>query len=216
MNSSQVANRFRKNLSEYKPDVAIVMVGINDPWNLEESNIMKYHNIAKDEFYGTLGLRLELLLNKSKLYQFFKLVLLSDKFIDLKLPDFDDKARSKGFVFSKSDRIKSEALFNTIAGNIVEMKQIAEDSNINIIFMKYHNIGWGRPELIIHDIYSQLGVSVVDNETLFIKAKQYRLKIFGNDNWHPGDLGYELMAKNIYNKLVLSGLVNGNLVSIFD
>ena len=212
INSSQVLNRFENNIIDYKPDIVIMMIGINDPWNFEESNILKYYNSSPTE---ALYVRFELMLNQLKLYQFLKLVYLSNKFKEPKVSAFDNKSRNKAIEFFKYDQNREEALNIAIVNNITNLNHISEAHNVKIIFMKYHKDGWRRPASIIHHAYSELNVSVVDNERLFIKAKQMGLNVWGNDKWHPNDLGYLYMAKNIFNKLVALKLVDSKPVDIF-
>jgi len=82
------------------------------------------------------------------------------------------------------------------------MKQIAEEQHVLIIFMTYHNIGWGRPDEIINKTYSTLNVPVVDQWSIFKKAEELGMDVRSRDNWHPNDLGYLLMAKSIFNKMI--------------
>ncbi len=222
INSSQVLNRFRKYLSKYNPDLVIVMIGINDPWNLEESNILKYYN---GNTFKRMHLRMELFLNRLRLYQFFKLVFISDKFKnpqyvsfpeqELHIPDFNDESRSKGFNLSFREPMKASALYAAIDSNITALKFIADDEHVNILFMKYHNGGWGSPEKVIHQTYEKLNVPVVDNVTIFQKASEIGLNVRGNDGWHPGDLGYLLIARNIFNKMVALKLVDSEPLELF-
>lgn len=212
INSSQLLNRFEKNVAEYKPDIVIIMVGINDPWNFEESNILDFYNVTAAK---QLYMRIELLLNQSKLFRFFKLVFMSRKFNELTVPDFDNKALSHAVEFYSSDPAKATAFHDAIVNNITKLKEIAYHHNVTIIFMKYHNIGWGHPEPIIHHTYEQLGVPVVDNENLFKKAKQLGINVLGNDNWHPNDIGYALIAKSIFNKMVALKILHTDAVDIF-
>jgi lysophospholipase L1-like esterase len=223
INSSQVLNRFRSYLSKYNPDLVVVMIGINDPWNLEESNILKFYkeNIFKRMYLGT-----ELFLNRLRLYQFVKLVLISNKFKnpeyvsfpekELNIPAYNDETRSKSFNLSIREPMKASALFAAIDNNITALKSIADDSRVNIIFMNYHNGGWGRPEKVIHQTYAKLNIPVVDNITLFQRAKEIGLNVRGNDHWHPNDLGYLLIARNIFNKMVALELVDSEPVKLFD
>ena len=88
INSSQVLNRFRNYLSKYNPDLVIVMIGINDSWNFEGKQYFKkfYNgNIFKKVYIG-----MELFLNRLRLYQFFKLVLISNKFKSPQYISFPD------------------------------------------------------------------------------------------------------------------------------
>lgn len=216
MNSSQVLNRLRENILRYDPDLLIIMAGINDPWNLEESTILKFYNtgILKKTF-----LNIGYALNKLKLYRFVKLVLISRELNKPKtaprIIPFNSKSREKGFIFSpRSAPEKSSVLYYSIKWNIKEMLRTAQDYNLDILFMKYHNIGWGRPEKIIHQTYHELDMTVVDNEKLFAETERLGIDIRGNDGWHPNDLGYLLIAANVYNRLVASKYVDGEPVKI--
>jgi len=213
INSSQTLHRFRDNLIRYKPDIAIVMVGINDPWNLEENNILQGHdeNIFRRGF-----LAFEELLNTSRVFQFFKLTYISGTFHrqELILPDFDDNTKSRGFQYSQENYERANALYTAIANNIIKIKQIAEDQHVVIIFMKYHNSGWGSPETIINETYLNLNVPVVDQFSVFKKAKELGFKVRGKDGWHPNDFGYFLMTRNIFNKLIELKFIESEPVEI--
>lgn len=213
INSSQLLNRFKHNILNYKPDMVIVMVGINDPWNFEESNILEFYNTTAVK---QLYMKIELLLNKSKLFQFLKLVFLTEKFNELEIPAFDSKTLKKAVEFYGNDQAKAEAYRKAIISNITKLNQIADQNNVIIVFMKYHNIGWGRPELIIHHTYDQLRVPVVDNENLFKKAIQLKMSVFGYDKWHHSDLGYSLIAKNIFNKMIDLKIIYSEPLNIFE
>lgn len=153
MNSSQALHRFRENLMQYKPDIVIAMIGINDPWNLEENNILqeyKEKSILGRSFSG-----LKFLLNKSRVYRFFKLIYVSSEYKETKMksnqissqepviPNFDDKTKNGAFILSKRRPLESAALYNAIENNITRLKLLAEENHAVIIFMKYHNTGWG-------------------------------------------------------------------------
>jgi lysophospholipase L1-like esterase len=73
-----------------------------------------------------------------------------------------------------------------------------------------------RPEKVIHKACNKFNIPVVDNETLYRKATAMGLSIKGNDNWHPNDLGYLLIARNIYKTLLELNMVEGNPIKIFS
>lgn len=228
INSSQVLNRFSNNILEVNPDLVIMQVGVNDWWNLEESNIMKYYN---ENFIRKLLLGAELIINRLKLYQFFKLVFVSDNVSnesenldnnisslkeELNIAQFNNENKSKGFWFSYSDPMKTVALYHALNENITKIVQLAEKNHISIIFMKYHIGGeWHMASGHLSKIYTQLNVPFIDNKISFEEAKRKGLNVFGNDNWHPGDLGYSLIAKNIYNKLVELKIIKGIEIEMF-
>lgn len=215
MNSSQVLHRFRENLLKYKPDIAIVMIGINDPWNLEENSRLQGYN--EKNIYGRFFSDFQLLLNKSKIYQFFKIIYVSSTFQEQKIniPGFNAKTKEQGFTYSKEDIARSSALYNSISNNLIEIKQIAEQQHVALIFMKYHNSGWGGPEIVINESYANLNVPVVDQLSIFTKAKALGFNVRGKDGWHPNDFGYSLMARNIFNKMVELKIIESEAVEVF-
>ncbi len=213
INSSQTLNRYTGNISELRPDTVIMMVGINDPWNFEESTIFKYYDM---NFMKKLNAQAELMLSHLKVYQFFRLLYVSSALRDMEVPAFDKEGKRRAVEFFNDDPGKSKAFIDALVNNIAELKRISENNHINIVFMKYHTVGWGRPEVLIHNTYSQLKVPVVDNESMFRQALQRGLNVFGSDRWHPGDLGYRLIARNVFNKLIEMNIVNAYPVDVFE
>jgi lysophospholipase L1-like esterase len=202
INSSKILNGLEKNILTYRPDMVIVMAGINDPWSLEDSNIIKFYNATP---LRRRFLKLELALNKLHLYRFLRLVLISKvftphtKFITPSWVPFDEK---KGFAFSANDPERSQALYYCLNYNITEMARIAADRHITILFMNYHNGGWGHPEIALDKVYARLNIPIIDNYTTFIKAQKDGLNVRGSDGWHPNDFGYSLIAKNVYDRIL--------------
>ncbi|MBI5739592.1 MAG: hypothetical protein HZA16_02625 [Nitrospirae bacterium] len=216
INSSQLLNRFRSNILKYKPDLVIVMVGINDPWNLEESGILKFYNAGA---FRKLMMNMEFGLNRSRLFRFFRLVLLSKEVnsadAEPNIADFNDRTRSSGFRYSPaSDPVRSGALYSSINENITEMLRIARDEDTDILFMKYHNSGWGNPEKIIHEVYKKLELPVADCETPFREAARRGINVRSADGWHPNDLGYLFIAATAYNRMVSLKLADGEPVRV--
>ena len=221
INSSQALNRFRGSLAKYKPDLVIIMVGINDPWNLEESNIARFYQANLLE---TGALQLDALINRLRVYRFFKLLVISKMMPhsgreqDPKVPpfNFNDPDKSRSFAYSPFRTVRSRALGEALRHNILAMKLIAEESRARVMFMKYHKFGWGRPEILLNQVYTTINVPVVDNESLFRKAESLGLDVRGKDGWHPSDLGYLLLARNVFNTLVTSGILEGAPLEIFS
>ncbi|HEW81572.1 MAG TPA: hypothetical protein ENH18_04295 [Nitrospirae bacterium] len=225
INSSQVVNRFKYNILKYNPDMVIVMIGINDGWNLEESNILKYYN---ERFIKKLLLSLELIVNRLKVYQFMKLVFIpqdldistenledSSSPSELIIAPYNDETRRKGFRFSYRNPMKASAFYHALNDNITSMVKIAESQHIQAVFMTYHAGGYGGVNKIINQIYAQLSVPIVDIGSVFKQAKKLELDVRGPDKWHPNDLGYSLIAKSIYNDMISLGIINDDKIELF-
>lgn len=228
INSSQVLNRFEGNIQLYKPNVVIVQVGVNDWWNLEESNVLKHYDqgYMKKIFMST-----SLFLNRMKLYQFFKLVLASSEYEDSRegheaslavkgepnIAHYNNETKNKGFWFSYRDPVKTVALYHALKENISGLARIAKKNRVTIIFMKYHIGGkWHMPSTHLSNIYDELSVPTIDNKSLFEVGKSRHLDMFGPDKWHPGNVGYSLISKYIYNKFIELSIIKGEKIKIFD
>jgi|Deesub1362A_J573_1020465.scaffolds.fasta_scaffold11233_2 lysophospholipase L1-like esterase len=214
INSTQLANRFEGYILKYNPDVVIVQIGANDWWNLEESHI--------DRFYNTDPLRrlilsIELLLNNLRVYQFLKLSSQSIRLNRMKVPDFPGDESKRIYKTFFADPVKTEALFNIMEENIRKMRDIAHMYDVKSIFVEYHVDNGGPPHTYLHQIYSEFKVPVVENnDIIFAKAERWGIKVFSEDNWHPNDTGYLLIARSIYNKLVDEGILIGEKIELFE
>jgi len=71
-NSSMVLKRLPEWMKRYRPDIILVLTGINDAWNFDESN---YYVYLKDS--GSLGARLKRFLFHFKTYKLFELAMLN-------------------------------------------------------------------------------------------------------------------------------------------
>lgn len=219
-NSSQLLHRLRKNILKYKPALLIVQIGENDYWNLNESNIAKYYDVP---LYKRVLLGTELFLNYSKLFRFIKLVSVSsktenyveDNTYDDTIP-VTDSTKGRRYRFSLTDPASTIAYTRLINENFTKMEQIAKEHNTRIIFLRYHIGGYRSIHFYQEQIFSQLNVPYVNNRQLFVEAEKRGINPFGHDKWHPGDDGYLLIAKNIYNKMVSLGIIEGVPFKMFE
>ena len=219
-NSSQLLHRLRKNILKYKPALLIVQIGENDYWNLNESNITEYYDVP---LYRRILLGTELFLNYSKLFRFIKLVSVSsDTKNYVEDNPYEDTApvveRTKGkkYRFSLSDPASTIAYSRLINENFTKIVQIAKEHNVRIIFMRYHVGGYRSIHFYQEQIFNQLNVPYVNNRHLFVEAEKRGINPFGRDKWHPGDDGYLLIAKNIYNKMLSLNIIEGIPLKLFE
>jgi len=226
INSSQVLNRFEATLATFRPQLVIAMIGINDAWNLNESNVLRFYN-------GTIPakvfLLIELALSRLRVYRFVKLVYLSlttslgDRGVNgdspalpMQIPQYGPETKEKGFRVSYDDLLKAAAIYQALETNLTNLSLIAKRRRVPIIFMRYHNWGWGHPEKIIDRTYSRLEVPIIDNSSVFQEAQQRGLSVRGADGWHPNDLGYLLIAKNVFNHLIALRVFQAEPMPLFE
>ena len=219
-NSSQLLHRLRKNILKYKPALLIVQIGENDYWNLNESNITEYYDVP---LYRRVLLGTELFLNYSKLFRFIKLVSVSSdtkNYVeDNPYEDTEtvvERTKGKKYRFSLSDPASTIAYSRLINENFTKIVQIAKEHNVRIIFMRYHVGGYRSIHFYQEQIFNQLNVPYVNNRHLFVEAEKRGINPFGRDKWHPGDDGYLLIAKNMYNKMVSLNIIEGTSFKLFE
>jgi lysophospholipase L1-like esterase len=205
---------------KYEPDLVIVQIGENDYWNLNESNITEYYDVS---FIKKLLLGTELFLNYSKLFRFIKLLSVSsnkENYVDdnfySDLEPVTERTEGKKYRFSLTDPASTIAYTRLINDNFTKIVQIAKKNNVRIIFLRYHVGGYRSIHFYQEQIFNQLNVPYVNNRSLFLEAEKRGINPFGRDKWHPGDDGYLLIAKNIYNKLISLEIVKGLPFEIFE
>lgn len=209
MNSSQVLNRFKNNLEKYRPNLVLLLVGINDSWNMNESNIWMFD---KSSSINKVKLNLDLALSRLKVYQFAKLLILSKA--NLTLSELGQKERIYAKSFERSKE-KTEMLLELLKHNLKEIVNLAGGNGIRIFVLTYQKEGIGNIRRLINLAYKELEVPVVDNQALFESAVMRNLTLISKDNFHPNALGYSLIAKNIFNAMVDKEIIKSERLKYF-
>lgn len=209
INSSQVLNRLPGNINRYHPDLILLLIGINDSWNFNQSNIWMFEGSG---VLNRLKLRLDLLLAQVKIYQFVRLLILSQ---DLKLVDLNDERRLLAKSFERHPE-KSFQLEELLFYNIGEIVAIAQNYKSAVFLMTYQKEGIGNIRRIINRAYSKFDLPIVDNQALFEQANLRGIKAISEDNYHPNALGYSMIAENIYNKMIEENIIQVKPLDYFQ
>lgn len=196
INSSQALNLFEKRFEETRPDLVLVCVGINDPWNLEQSRILEYYDTG---FARRFLLRLILCAERLKTVRFLKLVFLSGGFEPV--PDFDKKTVMKNTRLLPEEAEFEKALARCLESNLKAFQESATRKGAQIYFLEYHAPGWRDPQLILHALYKKIGVNVIPVYDFFQKLDSENRSIRSFDHWHLNNLGYKLLSKMICSHL---------------
>ena len=209
MNSSQVLNRLNKNIASYRPDLIILLIGINDSWNMNESNIWMFD---ESDILNRIKLKIDLFLSKIKIYQFAKLLILSRRSPELSELNEERRLFAKSF---ERYQEKQKQLYKLLSYNIIKIINIAKQNKIIIFVLTYQKEGTGGPRRLINQIYETVDIPIVDNQTILEAAAARGLKVISEDNYHPNKLGYSLIAKNVYNTLIEQGIIKAERLDLF-
>lgn len=192
INTSQIANRYEDFLKTDSYDLVIFQAGVNDVHRLKESRVPIYTK------YNNLRWVID-----SKLFNLIKM-LFSDKKHQVADIDFR-QARKYGIgAYLFLDRSNLKKIFRY---NLDKIVKISKKNNISLWVQDYHSSGWMRPEVVLYEVYKELGLKVIHQKEIFDYAQGIRLR--GNDGWHPNCYGYFVIARLLYNEMVDYGIVQG-------
>lgn len=176
-----------------KPDYALILIGINNRWNLHEASFWDWDKGAKKENY------LDYLGSKFQLSKFFKLAELNAS---------EQAARAKDTHGSEYrvmlqehgwdmffDSFEDELLSGWIERDLLEMAKYLRGRNIEPIFLTYHYERWGHLNDIIRASAKKAGAKLIDLE----KPKEFyiRQNMLAKDYFHFNAKGYRAMARRI-------------------
>jgi lysophospholipase L1-like esterase len=192
INSSQALAVLESNLGRYRPQLVIVLAGVNDPWNTTGSRILMFYPAG---FFRALALRARYYVENLRLFRFVKLTLLH------RPNRFDAETVAGNDERMPDRREQRDALYRELKENFASMRRAAEREGASILFLEYHADGWSNPEVEIHRIYRELGLPFVPLHDFFRELDRRREPIRSEDRWHPNDEGYRLLAERISNYL---------------
>lgn len=210
-NSSQIAKRLDGFLKLDQPDLLILTIGNNDLWNLNETRLTLFAEDA--EWEDRLGLQVAMLFNGSKVFNFYKWLIL---YLDEELEEAED-FNAMDDVWPSTDYFNEGKEFigevSTIQKlyeyNFRDMLETAEEYNTRVLFIDYHRPARMRETEFIQPAVNEVGGDVLDLGPYFDKAIEIGLNVISGDRWHANDLGYTIFARAIYNGLVEREIVNG-------
>jgi hypothetical protein len=118
--------------------------------------------------------------------------------------------------FPPSQEIYSFALNNKQAilegwrFDIQKIIDTSKENDVEIILMTYHINPTYLSITDFEDMAEKNGVYLVRNDLVFeplIKTGEIKRYVFGNDNWHPNEKGYTLIAENVFELITTESLI---------
>lgn len=175
-----------------KPDIAIILTGANDKWNIADSNIdkiMRTHNLT-----AILKTKINSFIGSLRIYKMVKLIIIN---ITGRFPKTD--VGLGNIVFNTKDT--DNEYDRLIEYNLRQMSILAKANGVSLIFQNYPHTDKGNcsgtPEEKTAKFFS---IPFVNNCSVFQErlntVSPHELYIY--DNCHPNAAGYAIMAKEIY------------------
>ena len=205
-NTSEILMKLPTYIKRYKPHIMLFMVGINNWWNLDKSNILLFN---QDNKISNFTLRTLIFLDKFRTWKLFKWIFFSIAkykerwdygfFIDpIEIDKKELKMREK-YDFHIFDKIAEY--------DLTEMVRICKKNQIKAIICSYPS---SEEELyeVQKKVARENGVAFVDNFKLFDNLPDKK-DYFASDvaPSHPNSRGYRLLAGNIYRYILQSHVI---------
>jgi len=236
-NTTENLMKLPSQIEKYKPQLVIFMVGINNWWNLDKSNILIFN---KKKGFSEGILKAAVFMDQFRVYKLLKSIAYSAGIIKLNMsmpeairPKKDlsvmDAKEAKQYTRTLIDyhrvvfNICDQDIFSEVAFyDLREMVSMCQKRRIKTIISGYPaSTENERVRLAQERVARLFNCPFVDNRAVF-KLCPEPFSYFSNDKFHPNDKGYRLLAENILrcildNHLMTSqGLVEKKASGLID
>jgi len=215
LNTTQNLIKLPSAIINYKPNLVIFMVGINNWWNLDKSNILLFN---KNELVQQTTIKLLVFLDRFRVYKLLKWLIYSNELIKfenhIQWPDEWNGDKKNTEIRMKMARVLRNSIedkynmdiFDEIAyHDLQEMIKICKKNKITVIICSYPVAPSG-----LYSIHKKLSLFFncyfVDNHLIFNNLSNTK-DYFSYDRHHPNEKGYGIVAENIYNCILEHKLI---------
>ncbi len=209
-NTSEVLRKLPAYVLKYQPNLIILMVGVNNWWNLNKSNVLLF---TKKNFIANTVFQLKIFLDQFRVWKLFKWLVYS---LDPSLERWnywfpEGKMNDVGdYEMEIADRYNMEMIYKVTEHDINQMVKFCKAKRIPVILASYPGeyLDLENVTIVQRKIAAENNIPLVDNALLF-KNLSDPVKYFSADGWHPNDAGYTLTAENVYNVIVENKFIDG-------
>ncbi len=199
-NTSEILMKLPQHIKEIQPDMVIMMVGANNVWNMDSSNILLFGKTA----FNRWSLETMIFLDSFRVWKLLKNIAFSlgsyRERWDYYFP-VDGISR-----IDRNDRLIGREVFDRLAEyDMQEMLRTFKSNGIKVLMCTYPKESralW----IIKHGLSEKYGVFFVDNDSFFRKLSPEE-DYFWTDRWHPNDRGYQILAENIFSVIVTNRMI---------
>jgi lysophospholipase L1-like esterase len=202
-NTSEILAKLPPHIKKYRPQLVIFLVGVNNWWNMDRSNILLFN---KDQRVSQLSLKVLIFLDKFRVWKFFKNMAFPLRPSQERWDYFNIQA-ARVPEGGEEQKWNKAPIFDELAEHdISEMVKICKADGIKIIMCTYPMVARDLRRVQIN-MAKKYGLLLVDNYETFQKLKDQQAYLSTEDCWHPNDAGYAIVAENIYNYILENRLI---------
>jgi len=214
INSAKIKKSMQRYIDLYKPDLVLLMIGVNNGWNMDGVNFesMQAHRLST---------MLRNFLYNFRTYRLYRLMvhyLFGQEELAVKTQPnllgntgYTMIESPKGILVDysnpKDSPIDSDDAKQVLEQDLVEINNILEQNKVQLVMMTYP-IPFDPTSDVIRKVAKKDSILLVDNERYFRKITETSKGEYYIDlSRHLDKKGYEIMSGFIYSKLVEYGLV---------
>jgi lysophospholipase L1-like esterase len=222
LNTSEILHHLPETLDRFKPDVVILMLGLNNWWNLNNSNVLLFNN---NRFLSQAVFKAAIFLDGFRVYKLVKWACYSSGLCrfssDIVFPNedgVDDRRIQKRqemasqFMAEVERRSPLSVFFQVAEYDIRQMIRLCRSRGAKVVVATYPGATFEQLTQLHRQLAREEGVVLVDNQEYF-GVLEDRERYFTTDEVHPNAAGYRLLAENIFNGMLENAIVPGGAVN---
>lgn len=203
-NTSEILRKLPLYIQKYQPDLIIFMVGVNNWWNLDRSNILLFN---KNKKISSLTLQVLVFLDKFRVWKLIKWLGYSAGLKRERWNYFWPKGLDVHKYTELTYHQYGWDIFAQVAYyDLREMIKICKNNKIKIIMSTYPKCGFSGLSQIQKKIAEEFNLPLVDNCMVFSKFSNVD-EYFSSDRRHLNDKGYRLIAEKYLNCIISNNLI---------
>lgn len=206
-NSTQIKNALPEVINNYHPEILVVMVGVNNGWNIAGQEKSRFRKI----------------LNRSKLYKlgrilYFHKLEKKKSYMVVRRRDSTKIVYHQERDYEPAGDAELRAIQMNYLQDMAEIAKLCRQNRVQLVLMNYagdKQTSYPAVNRHIRQVAEKLGLPMVDNYSYFISRlyapdgtldPDLHQQLFLKD-MHLKPMGYAWMADNLYRELKRQGLV---------
>lgn len=192
-------------LEKYKPHLVIFMAGINNWSNLNRDNFLIFKT---DPAFSKFLVKTAVFMERFKTYKLLKIIFCNLGLVRFRWSELE-KTRYQENTGEYARRVFKDldpSVFSELTFyDLREMVRICRDNKIKVIICGYPATpSW--TEEAQKNVAALVQCPFVDNRAIFEKLQDQE-SYFSEDNVHPNDKGYRLLAQNVFDCILKNNLI---------